>query len=219
MNFKAYLSEAIGTFFLVFIGTGAIVVHELYQNTISHLGISAAFGLIVGLMIFTFARNSGAHFNPAVSMVLFLCNKLSKKDLIPYVLSQCFGAVLASTCILFIFSEHHSFGLTQPSDSWIQSFTIEILCTFLLMFVILQVVYGNSKSALEDGAAIGAMVALCALFAGPVSGASMNPARSLGPAIISGNLDFLWLYVTAPVLGALLSFFVCRFSHSEDCCQ
>ena len=200
-----YLAEVIGTFALVFIGTGAVCVDEMTGGEISHFGVSFAFGIVVLTMIYSIGEVSGAHINPAVTLAFWIARRFEGRDVFPYIVSQCLGAVAASGVLAIMFPEHRTLGATLPSGSIEQSFVLEIVVSFLLMFVILGVVSGSKEQGVMAGVAIGATVCMCALFAGPISGASMNPARSLGPALVGGQLGDLWIYFTAPVVGMVLA--------------
>ncbi|MGB5025169.1 MAG: aquaporin [Saprospiraceae bacterium] len=202
MNSKL-VSEFIGTFALVFCGTGAIIINEQTNGQVTHVGISMVFGLIVLAMIYTFGNSSGAHLNPAVSIGFVFANQFQSKYLIPYIVSQISGAILASLTLHFLFPDNLKLGETIPTGSQFQSFILEFILSFILMLVILRVSHGSKETGTLAGIAIGATVGLEALFAGPISGASMNPARSLAPAIISGNLNTLWIYLLAPLVGTI----------------
>ena len=200
---RKYAAELIGTFAMVFCGTGAIVIDQQTGGAIGHAGIAITVGLIVTAMIYTFGEVSGAHFNPAVTIGFTIVGKFSVKEIPPYLISQLSGAFLATGLLRFLFPENITLGSTQPSGSDIQSFVLEFILTFILMLVILNVAHGSKETGVMAGIAIGSVILLEAMFAGPISGASMNPARSLSPAIISGNTQSIWIYLTAPVLGAI----------------
>ncbi|MDX2190418.1 MAG: aquaporin [Bacteroidota bacterium] len=204
---KKYLAELIGTFSLVFCGTGAIVINEVTNGTIGHIGIALSFGLVVTIMIYAIGNISGSHINPAVSFVLYTEKQLPLNDLLGYVGSQTIGALLASLSLRCLFPSSVHLGATLPTSSEIQSFSIEIFLAFMLMFVIDRV---KSQTHLA-GIIIGAVVALEALFAGPITGASMNPVRSLAPALVSGNLQSLWVYLFAPFIGMYLGSKMSRY--------
>ena len=204
---KKYIAEFIGTFALVFCGTGAIIINQETGGAISHVGIAATFGLIVMCMIYTFGEISGAQFNPAVTIAFAFADRFDKKEVLPYIGSQIAGAFLATLILKFLFPMNHNLGATLPTGSQMQSFILEVILTFLLMLVILNVSQGSKETGLFAGIAIGGTVLLEAMFAGPICGASMNPARSLSPAIVSGNITDIWIYITAPILGALLATF------------
>jgi aquaporin Z len=216
---KRYIAEAIGTFTLVFAGTTAIVINELNGGVISHVGVALTFGLVVMAMIYSVGDVSGAHLNPAVTLGFWASGRLPGRQIAPYLLSQCAGAVAASLTVRFLFLESRTLGATSPAGSASQSFFLEVILTYILMFVILGVSTGAKEKGLLAGVAVGGAVALGALFGGPVSGASMNPARSLGPALVSGHLNALWIYLTAPVFGSFLAVGACRSVHDSTCCR
>jgi aquaporin NIP len=199
---KKYIAEFIGTFALVFCGTGAIIINQETGGVITHAGVAATFGLIVMCLIYTFGEISGAHFNPAVTLGFTLAGKFERSAIIPYIGSQIAGAFLATFILKFLFPANRDLGATLPAGSSMQSFVLEVILTFLLMLVILNVSQGSKETGLFAGIAIGGTVLLEAMFAGPICGASMNPVRSLSPAVVSGNLSDLWIYLLAPVLGA-----------------
>ena len=204
---QKYLAEFIGTFALVFCGTGAIVIDQQTGGAVTHTGIAITFGLIVLAMIYTFGEVSGAHLNPAVTLGFWVMRLFPAKEVTPYIGSQLAGAFLASFTLRLLFPTSRGLGATLPAGTEYQSFALEFILTFLLMLVIIRVSQGAKETGWFAGVAIGSVVGLEAMFAGPICGASMNPARSLAPAVVSGDLSHLWIYLTAPVLGALLAVF------------
>ncbi len=202
---KKNVAKFIGTFILVFCGTGAIVIDEHTHGQVSHVGVAITFGLVVMAMIYSIGNVSGAHLNPAVSIAFVLAKKFPLNCLLPYVVSQVTGAVVASFVLKLLFPHNVHLGATLPSGSDMQSFVFECILTFILMLVIINVATGSKEQGMFAGLAIGSVVLFEAMFAGPISGASMNPARSLGPAVASGNFAHLWLYLLAPVMGAVMA--------------
>ena len=215
---KKYYAEMLGTFALVFAGTGAVVIDEVTGGTVSHVGIALTFGLIVLVMIYTVGDVSGAHLNPAVTLGFWAARRFPGRTVLPYILSQSAGALLASGLLRFLFPASVLLGATEPAGSAAQSFVLEVVLTALLMFVILNVSTGAKEKGITAGIAIGALIGLEAMFAGPICGASMNPARSLAPALVSGHVEHLWIYLAAPVLGACAAVFGCRCVQEEGCC-
>jgi aquaporin Z len=215
---KKYAAEALGTFALVFAGTGAIVINEASSGTIGHAGIALTFGLVVLAMIYTVGDISGAHLNPAVTIGFWTARRLPSRELAPYILSQVIGALVASGLLRFLFPQSKFLGATLPAGSELQCFILEFVLTFMLMLTILNVSTGAKEKGITAGIAVGAVIGLEAMFAGPISGASMNPARSLAPALVSMHLDHLWLYLIAPPLGAATALFACRCIREEGCC-
>jgi len=208
MQTKKYIAEFIGTFFLLFVGTGAIIVNHLSNNALGHMGIAFSFGFVIVVMIYACGHISGAHFNPAVTIAFLATKKFDKGQVIPYITSQLFGALSASVLLRVLFGNLYDMGGTFPSlpaghNLIAVSFIIEFIFTFLLMFVIMSVATDARAEGNFAGLAIGLTVFIGATVAGPISGGSFNPARSIAPAIVSGNLDHLWLYIVAPILGAI----------------
>jgi aquaporin Z len=216
---KRLAAELLGTFALVFAGTGAITINGVSGGVVSHVGVALTFGLVVLAMIYAVGDVSGAHLNPAVTLGFFAARRLPAGWLAPYVLSQTAGALLASGFLRLLFPDHATLGATLPAGPPGQSFALEVVLTLLLMFVILSVSTGAKEKGITAGIAVGSVIALEALFAGPISGASMNPARSLSPAVVSGHLEGLWVYLAAPLAGALLAVPACRCVHDAPCCS
>lgn len=216
---KAYFAEAIGTFCLVFAGTGAIVIDSVSGGAITHVGVALTFGLIVLAMIYTLGDISGAHLNPAVTIGFALARRFPARNIPPYLLSQCVGAFAASGLLRLLFPAHSTLGATLPSGTAMQSFILETVLTAMLMFVILCVSTGAKEKGITAGIAVGAVIGLEAMFAGPICGASMNPFRSLAPALVSGHPEHLWIYIFGPLLGALIAVPTCCLVQGDDCCQ
>lgn len=215
---KKHLAEFLGTFSLVFAGTGAIVIDSATHGAIGHAGVALTFGLIVLAMIYTFGDVSGAHFNPAVTAGFAAAGRFGWRDVPGYAAVQLAGALAASALLRFLFPLDLTLGATLPAGSAMQSFVLETVLTAMLMLTILSVSTGAKEKGVTAGIAIGAVIGLEAMFAGPICGASMNPVRSLSPALVSGHLEFLWIYLAAPVLGALLAVPLCMGVREADCC-
>lgn len=219
MNLKKYIAELIGTFTLVFCGCGAIVTNEFSNGTVSHSGIALTFGLVVMSLIYAFGEISGAHFNPAVTIAFTYAKKFPLKEVPKYILAQCTGAILAAALLLLLFPMNELLGTTLPTiDVW-RVFLFELILTFFLMLVIINVSTGSKETGIMAGIAIGGVVWFEAQFAGPITGASMNPARSIGPALVSGHLEHLWLYILAPIIGAILAVMSCKLVKDDQCCD
>lgn len=203
-------AEFFGTYCLVFAGTGAIVIDRISGGAITHVGVALTFGLIVLAMIYSVGDVSGAHLNPAVTLGFCASGRMRWAAFLPYVISQGLGALAASATLRALFGNTNGLGATHPAGGLAQSFTLEVILTAILMFVILNVSTGAREKGITAGLVVGATIALEALFAGPISGASMNPARSLGPAFVGFDLRDLWLYLSAPFLGAIMGLLVHR---------
>lgn len=207
MNAKIYkqcCAEFIGTFALVFMGCGAIILHQTIVNGLHTLGIPLVFGGIISVMIYALGHISGAHFNPAVTIAFAAARHFPLKKVFAYIPAQILGAIMASLLHRWIFGiENHQFGTSINNLAILPGFVLEVIFTFFLMLVIISVATDTSAVGEMAGLAIGTTVAIAALAGGTLTGASMNPARSLGPAIISGNLEQIWLYLLAPVFGAI----------------
>ncbi|MCP6760988.1 MAG: MIP family channel protein [Fischerella sp. CENA71] len=203
------LAEAIGTFTLVFAGTGAVMVNELSQGAVTHVGISFVFGAVVAALIYSIGHLSGAHFNPAVTLAFWTSGFFPRRQVLSYILAQSIGAIAASATLLISLGKVGNLGATLPlNNNWLQSFVLETLLTFILMFVIFGSGLDRRAPIGFAGLAIGLTVGLEAMFMGPITGASMNPARSLGPALVGGIWQHHWVYWLAPILGAQLAVFI-----------
>jgi len=224
---KKYVVEFIATFILIFAGCGAIVIETL-TGALGHAGVALTWGFVVVALIYTFGHISGAHMNPAVTLSFTLIKEFDKKDTIPYIIAQILGATFGAFVLYLIFLEEAKsmsdlayLGASLPRGSNLQLFVMEFILTFILMLVICgSAVHGKAIKSFA-GLAIGLTVGLEAMFAGPITMASMNPARSIGPALISGNFENLWVYIIATILGALIAglvfikFIKCK--NKEEC--
>ena len=216
---KRFIAEIIGTFALVFCGTGAMIINDFTGGTVTHVGIAITFGLIVMGMIYAFGDISGAHMNPAVTIAFAYAKKFPWKEVPIYALAQLIGAFIASGLLLYLFPESETLGATLPQLSAIKVFIFEVLLSFFLMVVIINVSTGSKEIGVIAGIAIGSVVLLEAMFAGPITGASMNPARSIAPALVSGNITDLWIYIFAPIVGCILAVVSCKLVKDEQCCD
>ena len=211
---RAVVAELIGTFALVFAGAGAIMV-DAKTHALGHVGVAIAFGLVIMVMIYAVGHVSGAHFNPAVSFAFGLTRHFPRPRVAAYWAAQAAGALLAAAVLRASLGDVAHVGATLPSGSQGQAFLWEAILTFFLMFVIMSVATDTRAVGEAAAIAIGGTVGLDAMFGGPVSGASMNPARSLGPALVSGDLHALWLYVAATLVGAAVGALAYQFVRGE----
>jgi aquaporin NIP len=212
---KRCTAEAIGTFGIVFFGCGAIMVAERFQGVISPAGISVVFGLIVAAMIYTLGHISGAHFNPAVTLAFAITRHFPFRSVLFYWVAQCVGSLVAMGLLFLLLPHGNGYGETVPHVPLLQAFIWEVILTFTLMFVVMGVAKDSRAVGTLAGLVIGATVMLTAFVGGPITGDSMNPARSLGPAIVSGRVDVLWLYILAPMVGAILGSLVYQWVRGE----
>ena len=212
-------AEASGTFCLVFAGTGAVIVNEVTGGGVTHVGVALTFGLVVMALVYALGKSSGCHINPAVTLGLCAAGRFNRTFVMPYIVSQCAGASLASCTLRRLFPESRTLGATIPTGSDLQSLALGFVLALILMFVVRSMSFGGSEDNLLAGVAIGGVIGFEALVGGPISGASMNPARSLAPAVVAMQLDHVWVYVVAPIAGALASVPLCRCIHSSPCCS
>lgn len=212
---KKYLAEITGTFILLFVGTGSVIVNEQTTGALGLAGIAAVWGLIIIALIYAFGDISGTHLNPAVTVAFAVDKRFEWKEVPPYLLAQLTGAVAASFVLHLLFPENEKLGITLPAGSTMQSFLLELLMTFILMMVILRVSVGAKEKGITAGIAIGGTVWGLVLFGGPISGTSLNPTRSLAPALVSGHMSQLWIYLIAPFAGALLAVVLHKLLHTE----
>ena len=210
---RLYMAEFIGTFILVFVATGAVIINDVSGGVVTHVGIAIATGLVVMVVVYSIGDVSGSHINPAVTLGFMLASRFPLTRFVQYLFAQCLGAVLASLLLSYLFLEHTDLATTVPSGPVMQSYLMEVVLTFFFMFVILSVSTGSMEKGIMAGSAIGAYVGLAVLFAGPISGASMNPARSLAPAVVSLDFSYLWIYLTAPFIGAAVAVVAFRLVH------
>jgi MIP family channel proteins len=211
---RSLCAEAIGTFALVFAGAGAIVV-DAKTHALGHVGVAIVFGLVIMAMIYAVGHVSGAHFNPSVSFAFALTRHFPWRRAGAYWVAQMVGAVAAAALLRASLGDHAHVGATLPSGSQGQAFVWELILTFFLMFVIMSVATDTRAVGEAAAIAIGGTVGLDAMFGGPITGASMNPARSIGPALVSGDLHALWLYIAAPLVGAALGALAYQFVRGE----
>jgi MIP family channel proteins len=212
---RALVAELIGTFALVFAGAGAVMV-DARTHALGHVGVALAFGLVIMVMIYALGHISGAHFNPAGSFGFALTRHFPWPRVAAYWAAQAGGALLAAAILRGSLGRVADVGATLPAGSQAQSFLWEVVLTFFLMLVIMAVATDTRAVGEAAAIAIGGTVGLDAMFGGPVSGASMNPARSFGPAVAAGDLHALWIYLTAPLVGAVLGGLAYQFVRGEQ---
>ncbi len=212
---RNYIAEYLGTFMMIFAGTGAMIINDVSGGAITHVGVALTWGMIVAAVIYSIGDISGAHLNPAVTIGFAVAKRFPTKEVTPYIISQLAGAFSASLVLAWLFPEHQTLGATIPTIAAEKALVVELILTFILMFVIMHVAFGAKEKGLMAGAAIGTTVGLEAMFAGPITNASMNPARSIAPAVVSGNLEHLWLYIVATIAGAILAVLVAKYLMKE----
>ncbi|KAI3456103.1 hypothetical protein Pfo_012766 [Paulownia fortunei] len=211
------IAETLGTYFLIFAGCAAVVVNADKEKVVTLPGISIVWGLVVMVMVYSVGHISGAHFNPAVTIAFASCKRFPWKQVPAYISAQVLGSTLASGTLRLLFNgRHDQFAGTLPTGSDVQSLVVEFIITFYLMFVISGVATDNRAIGELAGLAVGATVLLNVMFAGPISGASMNPARSLGPAIVSSHYRGLWIYLLGPTAGAIAGAWVYNIIRFTD---
>ncbi len=218
---KKYYAETFGTFAMIFCGCGAMTINEITNGSISHVGVASVWGLIVMAMIYAFGDISGAHFNPAVSIGFAVAKRFAWNEVPKYVLAQAIGAISAIAVLWFLFPESEYLGETTPAANFepYKAAVFEFILTFFLMVVIINVSTGSKEIGTMAAIAVGGIILLEAMFAGPMTKASMNPIRSIAPALFTGNFQYLWLYISAPILGAIAAVFSCRLVKDETCCN
>jgi aquaporin Z len=215
---RKLVAEFLGTFGIVFAGTGAMVIDTASHGAITHVGVALTWGLVVMAMIYSFGDVSGAHFNPAVTVAFAAARRFLWRDVPGYLLAQVSGAFAASGILRLLFPTDPTLGATLPAGTPVQSLVLEFILTFLLMLVVLSISCGSKEKGITAGLVVGAVIAFEAMFAGPICGASMNPARSLAPAVVSGHLEHLWVYLFGTTLGALAAVPACCLSQHHGCC-
>ena len=204
------------TFILLFVGTGCVAVNQQTGGALGLPGIAAVWGLVIIALIYAFGDISGTHINPAVTIAFAADKRFEWKEVPFYLVFQLAGALAASGLLKYLFPANATLGITQPSGTVTQSLILEIVMTFILMIVVLRVSVGAKEKGITAGIAIGATVWFLVLFGGPISGCSLNPTRSIAPAIVTGNLQNLWIYISGPVSGALLAVVLHRAVHSPE---
>ena len=211
------LAEGLAAFALVFAGCGAVVTNAVYDGALGAVGVALVFGLVIMVMVYATGHLSGAHINPAVTIAFTITRHFPARDAAAYVAAQVAGAVAAALVLLAVWTDQPAaLGATVPSVGVGSALVYETILTALLMFVIMAVATDTRAVGAAAAIAIGGTVGLDALFGGPVTGASMNPARSLGPALAAGEWESFWVYVAAPILGALLGALAYQLVRGEE---
>ncbi|KAF5798740.1 putative major intrinsic protein [Helianthus annuus] len=214
---QKFLAELLGTYCIIFAGCGSVVVNKLYDGTVTFPGICVTWGLIVMTMIYTLGHVSGAHFNPAVTITLSLLGACPFSEVGLYIVSQVLGSTLASVTLTLIMNiTSDAFFGTTPAGSTIQSFVVEIILTFILMFIISGACGDDRAVKMQGGIVVGMTIILNVFVGGPISGASMNPARTLGPAIVLRKFTAIWVYICGPIIGAITGAFVYKLLTPTD---
>jgi aquaporin Z len=205
MDLRRWVAEAVGTFFLVLIGPGAVMVNAYSGGAVGHAGVALAFAFVITAMIYALGHLSGAHLNPAVTLGFWSARRFPARELVPYIVAQCLGAMLASLTLRAVLGPIGALGATLPSISLAGAFTIEWLLSFALMFVIMAVATDERVADGFAAIAVGLTVGFGAMMGGPLTGASMNPARSLGPAVVGNLWRAHWIYWLAPITGMIVA--------------
>ncbi|XP_058739265.1 aquaporin NIP2-1-like [Vicia villosa] len=201
---RKVFAEVIGTYLLVFVGSGTAAMSAIDENNVSKLGASLAGGFIVTVMIYAIGHISGAHMNPAVSLAFATISHFPWKQVPFYIAAQLTGAISASYTLRALLEPSKQLGATSPSGSNIQALIIEIVTTFTMVFISTAVSTDSKAIGELAGVAVGSSVCIASIVAGPISGGSMNPARTLGPAFASASYKGIWVYIVGPITGALL---------------
>jgi len=216
---RRWFAELLGTFLLVLVGGAAASADALTGGGVTHVGVAAAFGVIVMVLIYTIGDVSGAHINPAVTISFWVAGRFPGRQVLPYVVSQLAGGIGAAALLRPLFADQLQAAVAVSLYGGWGTFGVEAVLSFVLMFVIIHVAQGAKEKGLMAGVAIGGAVGALALAFGPLTGASMNPARALGPALICGEFSSLAAYMLAPLLGASLAVLSCLLIRSETCCR
>jgi aquaporin Z len=213
---RRWIAEAIGTFFLVFIGPGAVMVDAYTHRGIGHAGVALSFAFVVAAMIYALGHVSGAHINPAVTIGFWTARRFPAREVLPYVVAQCLGALAASLVLRAILGRVGHLGATLPGVPVAGTFVIEWLLSFVLMLVIMAVATNDRLANGFAALAVGLTVGFCAMMGGPLTGASMNPARSLGPALAGGEWQAHWVYWVAPISAMVAAAWMYRLLHPVE---